>query len=214
MELKKVQKTMPLKLNLQMFAEGGEEATKETGADNNAQQENANKETTKAEEKKYSDKEVNDISTKNVSKALAKQLKDLGIEDVEKAKSILAKAREEEEANKSVDEKTQELTSKLNKAISDTINSKIENALLRKGVSEEKTIRAVRLIDKANIVDEGGKLDVSKLATEVEQVLKEFPELISKTEDENVGFKIGGDGKEDKKTNSLESIEKAMGIKK
>ena len=213
MELKKVQKTMPLKLNLQMFAEGGEEATKETGADNNAQQENANKETTKAEEKKYSDKEVNDISTKNVSKALAKQLKDLGIEDVEKAKSILAKAREEEEANKSVDEKTQELTSKLNKAISDTINSKIENAVLRKGVKDEKVERAVRLVDKNNILNEKGEIDSSKLTTEIEAMLKDFPELISKKEEDKVGFKIGGDSKEDKKDQS-EELSSIFGNKK
>ena len=37
--------------------------------------ENTNTDTTKSDEKKYTDKEVNDISTKNVSKALAKQLK-------------------------------------------------------------------------------------------------------------------------------------------
>ena len=212
MELKKVQNFMPL--NLQMFAEGGEEATKETGADNNAQQENANKETAKAEEKKYSDKEVNDISTKNVNKALAKQLKDLGIDDVEKAKSILAKAREEEEANKSVDEKTQEAIKRAEKATLEAINAKIENALLRKNVKDEKVTRAVRLVDKKNILDKDGSVDTNKLNEEIEALLEDFPELVtSKSSEEKVGFKIGGDGEETKKDSELESMRKVMGLK-
>lgn len=198
------QEKVLMPLNIQFFADGGEDAAKEDGADNNAQQDNTNKESQKAEEKKYSDKEVNDISTKNVSKALAKQLKELGIDDVEKAKSILAKAREEEEANKSVDEKTQELTTQRDKALLEVVNSKIENALLRKGVNDEKVERAVRLVDKNNIVNEKGEIDSSKLTTEIETVLKEFPELITKKEDGGVGFKIGGDGKEDKKDQSSE----------
>lgn len=202
MELKEVQKHMPL--NIQFFADGGEEGAKEEGANNDAPKDGADKGTQKAEEKKYSDKEMNDISTKNVSKALAKQLKDLGIEDVEKAKSILAKAKEEEEANKSVDEKTKELTTQRDKALLEVVNSKIENALLRKGVKDEKVERAVRLVDKNNILNEKGEIDSSKLTTEIDAVLKDFPELIAKKEEDNVGFKIGGDGKEDNKDRSSE----------
>lgn len=212
MNLEEKQKFMPL--NIQLFAEGGEEGAQAQEAKQEDAKQETNNVTSKEEEKKYSDTEMNSISVKNVNKALSKQLKDLGIEDVEEAKAILADAKAKKEASKTDAERTKDITTERDNAILEAMNSKIENALLKKGVSEEKTIRAVRLIDKANIVDEGGKLDVSKLATEVEQVLKEFPELISKTEDETVGFKIGGDGKEDKKTNSLESIEKAMGIKK
>ena len=212
MELVKVLKRMPL--DIQFFAESGEDAAaKEDGANNNAQQDSASKEASKTEEKKYSDKDVNDISTKNVSKALAKQLKDLGIEDVEKAKSILAKAREEEEASKSVDEKTQELTSQRDKALAEVINSKIENALLRKGVKEERVERAVRLVDKNNVLNEKGEIDSSKLTTEIEAMLKDFPELIAKKEEEKVGFKIGGDGKENK-NNQSDEISNVFGNKK
>lgn len=202
MELKEVQKLMPL--NIQFFADGGEDGAKDDGADKETPNDGADKGTPKADEKKYSDKEMNDISTKNVSKALAKQLKDLGIDDVEKAKGILAKAKEEEEANKSVDEKTKELTTQRDKALLEVVNSKIENALLRKGVKDEKVERAVRLVDKNSILNEKGEIDSSKLATEIEAVLKDFPELISKKEDGGVGFKIGGDGKEDNKDRSSE----------
>lgn len=166
----------------------------------------------KSDEKKYTDKELNDISLKNEQKALAKQLKDLGIDDIEKAKSILAKAREDEEKNKSVDEKTQEAIKKAEKATLEAVNAKIENALLRKNVKEEKITRAVRLVDKKNILDKDGSLDESKLNTEIEDLLKDFPELISKNEENKKGYKIGDDGKEEQK-DELAEMRKIMGLK-
>jgi hypothetical protein len=178
----------------------------------NAKDEGTKETDKKVEEKKYTDKELNDISLKNEQKALAKQLKDLGIDDVEKAKSILAKAREDEEKNKSVDEKTQEAIKRAEKATLEAVNAKIENALLRKNVKEEKITRAVRLVDKKNILDKDGSLDESKLNTEIEDLLKDFPELISKTEENKKGYKIGDDGKEEQK-DELAEMRKIMGLK-
>ena len=204
-------------LNIQLFADGGEEdianntnqevddTSKNTKADET-------KETKSSEEKKYTDKELNDISLKNEQKALAKQLKDLGIDDVEKAKSILAKAKEEEEKAKSVDEKTQEAIKRAEKATLEAINAKIENALLRKNVKDEKVTRAVRLVDKKNILDEDGSLDQSKLDAEIEELLKDFPVLVSKSDEDKKGFKIGSDGKEEQK-DELAEMRKIMGLK-
>lgn len=198
MELEKI---LNIPLNIQRFAESGEEGNANEDVDTSKEDATkANQEDSKkVEEKKYTDKELNDISLKNTNKALAKQLKDLGIEDIEKAKAILAKAKEEEEANKSADEKTKEIITQRDKALVEVINSKIENALLKKGVNEKKVERAVRLVDKNNILNEKGEIDVSKLETEIEATLKDFPELITKKEEDNVGFKVGGDCKEDKK---------------
>ena len=206
-------------LNIQLFADSGEENNANNTADNesvenqkNAKDDGVKETDKKVEEKKYTDKELNDIRLKNEQKALAKQLRDLGIDDVEKAKSILAKAREEEEKSKSVDEKTQEAIKKAEKATLEAINTKIENALLRKNVKDEKITRAVRLVDKKNILDKDGQLDESKLNTEIEDLLKDFPELISKTEDKQKGFKIGDDGKEETK-DELADMRKIMGLK-
>ena len=206
-------------LDIQLFADGGEDNANETTADTSNTEETAKtdeKKETKSEtteEKKYSDKELNDISLKNSKKAEAKLLKELGIDDVEKAKSILAKAKEDEEAAKSQDEKTKELTESRDKARLEAINSKIENALLRKGVSDSRVERAVRLIDKTNILDSNGNIDGSKLTTEVEDVIKDFPELIAKGEETKKGFQVGGDGKEDKKDDDMEQMRKIMGLK-
>ena len=185
------------------------EEVKETAKD---AKEIEKKETKVSDEKKYSDKELNDISLKNEQKALARQLKDLGIDDVEKAKSILAKAREEEEKAKSVDEKTQEAIKRAEKATLEAINAKIENALLRKGINEKKVTRAVRLVEKKNVLDKDGELDQSKLETEIDDLLKDFPELITKTGEEKKGFKIGDDGKEEQK-DELSEMRKIMGLK-
>ena len=179
----------------------------------NAQETKVEKVEKVEEEKKYTDKQLNDISLKNEQKAVSKMLKDLGIDDIEKAKGILAKAREEEEAAKSVDEKTLELTKEKEAAQLEAINSRIENAMLRKGIKDEKVERAVRLVDKKNILDEKGKLDSSKLNTEIEELLKTFPELIEKPQEENIGFKIGGDGKQDKPESEMEKMRKVMGLK-
>ena len=204
-----------MSLNLQLFAESGEE---ENANNQNQEVENASKDTKADEkketksEKKYSDEELNAISFKNEQKALEKQLKDLGIDDVEKAKSILAKAREDEEKAKSVDEKTQEAIKKAEKATLEAINAKIENALLRKGIDEKKVTRAVRLVEKKNVLDKDGELEQSKLEIEIEDLLKDFPELITKTEEEKKGFKIGDDGKEEQK-DELSEMRKIMGLK-
>ncbi len=204
-------------LNIQMFADGGEDDSanvqnQEVDDTSKNVKVDEKKETKSSDEKKYSDKELNDISLKNEQKALAKQLKDLGIDDVEKAKAILAKAREDEEKSKSVDQKTQEAIQKAEKATLEAINAKIENALLRKNVKDEKITRAVRLIDKKNILDKDGTLDQSKLNAEVEDLLKDFPELVGKTSEEKKGFKIGDDGKEEK-TDELSEMRKIMGLK-
>ena len=204
-------------LNIQMFADGGEDDSanvqnQEVDDTSKNVKVDEKKETKSSDEKKYSDKELNDISLKNEQKALAKQLKDLGIDDVEKAKAILAKAREDEEKSKSVDQKTQEAIQKAEKATLEAINAKIENALLRKNVKDEKITRAVRLIDKKNILDKDGTLDQSKLNAEVEDLLKDFPELVGKTSEEKKGFKIGDDGKEEK-TDELSEMRKIVGLK-
>lgn len=204
-------------LNIQMFADSGEDdnanvQNQEVDDTSKNVKVDEKKETKSSDEKKYSDKELNDISLKNEQKALAKQLKDLGIDDVEKAKAILAKAREDEEKSKSVDQKTQEAIQKAEKATLEAINAKIENALLRKNVKDEKITRAVRLIDKKNILDKDGTLDRSKLNAEVEDLLKDFPELVGKTSEEKKGFKIGDDGKEEK-TDELSEMRKIMGLK-
>lgn len=204
-------------LNIQMFADSGEDdnanvQNQEVDDTSKNVKVDEKKETKSSDEKKYSDKELNDISLKNEQKALAKQLKDLGIDDVEKAKAILAKAREDEEKSKSVDQKTQEAIQKAEKATLEAINAKIENALLRKNVKDEKITRAVRLIDKKNILDKDGTLDQSKLNAEVEDLLKDFPELVGKTSEEKKGFKIGDDGKEEK-TDELSEMRKIMGLK-
>jgi hypothetical protein len=167
----------------------------------------------KADEKKYSDKEMNDISKKNEQKAVNKFMKDMGITDVEKAKAILKTAAEEEEKNKSVDEKTQEALKKAEKATLTAMNKTIENALLRKKVDDGKVSRATKLVDKENIIDENGEIDENKLNSEIEAIIKEFPELVPTTDAAKVGFKVGGDGKQDKPEDEVSKMRKIMGLK-
>ena len=115
------------------------------------------KQETKEAVKTYTDEEVNAISLKNSDKAVKKFMKELGIEDVEKAKEILntAKAEKTKEENKDISE----LEEKANKATIQAMDLKVENALLLKGVNSSKANRAKRLIDKANILNDNGVID-------------------------------------------------------
>lgn len=175
-------------------------------------------ETTPIEEKKqeakeavktYTDEEVNAISLKNSDKAVKKFMKELGIEDIERAKEILntAKAEKTKEENKDISE----LEEKANKATIQAMDLKVENALLLKGVNSSKANRAKRLIDKANILNDNGEIDEDKLNEEIENLFKDFPELNSNSNN-NAGFVLGSDGKEDEKEDEMSKMKKIMGL--
>lgn len=166
---------------------------------------------TQVSEKKYTDEDVNAISLKNTNKAVEKLKKELGIDDVEEAKKILNAFKSTKQ-----DTKTDELNilkQQAEKSMLESVNLRIENALLVKGVDSSKSSRMMRLVDKKAILDESGNIDNSKLNTEIEEILKDFPELSKKSEEK--GFAIGGDGKETEKekVDPLDKLKKAMKLK-
>ena len=141
---------------------------------------------TQVSEKKYTDEDVNAISLKNTNKAVEKLKKELGIDDVEEAKKILNAFKSTKQ-----DTKTEELSilkQQAEKSMLDAVNLRIENALLVKGVDSSKSSRMMRLVDKKAILDESGNIDNSKLNAEIEEILKDFPELSKKSEEK--GFTI------------------------
>lgn len=143
-------------------------------------------------EKKYTDADVNNISKKNSEKAVNKLLKDLGITDVDKAKKILADAAAAEDASQSVgqdDTRVAELNASLEASV-------LENIMLTEHVNPEKVARAVKLIDRADCLDDEGKFSRDKAHEAVKKLFEEWPELASKAEGTQVGFAIGGDGKQ------------------
>ena len=143
-------------------------------------------------EKKYTDDDVNNISKKNSEKAVNKLLKELGITDKEKAKKILAEAAAAEGVSQSVgqdDTKVAELTANLE-------NSVLENIMLAQQVKAEKVARAVKLIDRADCLDDEGKFSRDKATEAVKKLFEEWPELAEKADGKHVGFTIGGDGQQ------------------
>src|SRR5690554_1254091 len=86
-----------LPLNLQFFAEGGENGD-QTPANEPGGQEQTNETGTapeKAEEKLFRQEDVNNIVAREVKKTQEKLLKELGIDDFENAKEGLQKFRED-----------------------------------------------------------------------------------------------------------------------
>lgn len=201
-----------LSLNLQRFAEE-KEVDSETDDESKDKDDDkqSDKKDSKPEEKKsdktYTDDEVNSISKKNADKATKKLMKELGIEDVEEAKTILANARAEKEKNKSAEDKANDLTkalsnkdNEISKTKTQLVKALLENRLMKQGVNSSKIARAVKMIDTLSVLNDDSEVDSDLMNTEIENLLKEFPEFKSKTDsdDKNKGFKFGSDGKDDK----------------
>lgn len=150
-------------------------------------------------EKKYSEEEMNGISKKNSEKAVAKVLKELGITDRVKAKEILSKAAAEEAAN-SENNGTGEEMSQIQQALARererADGAVLESLLLAAHVDAKKVAKAARLVGRDKCVDDDGSFDREKASAQVAELLKEWPELVVKADEGNVGFVIGGDGKQ------------------
>ena len=142
-------------------------------------------------EKKYTDADVNNISKKNSEKAVNKLIKELGITDMEKAKKILADAAAAEGNAQSVGQDDTRVT-ELNASLEASV---LENIMLLEHVNPEKVARAVKLIDRADCLDDEGNFSRDKAHEAVKKLFSEWPELASKAEERQVGFAIGGDGK-------------------
>ena len=152
-------------------------------------------------EKKYTEEEMNGISKKNSEKAVAKLLKELGITDKVKAKEILAKAAEDEakaanSENNGTGKEMSQIQQALAKERERADGAVLESLLLAAHVDAKKVTKAARLVERDKCVDEDGNFDRDKASEQIAGLLKEWPELVVKVDEGNVGFVIGGDGKQ------------------
>lgn len=148
------------------------------------------------DEKKYSDNEMNDIVKKKSEKAVSKFMNELGITDKEKAKEILRKAADDEAKNQAQtgNADDSEFKTQLATAQHETELALLENVFLTSNVQPAKVEKAVKLVDLEKCKDEDGKFSREKAKSEIDALLKEWPELAVKTDNSNVGFQIGSDG--------------------
>lgn len=208
-----VKKMLPL--NIQIFADDPEaEKEKDTKATNDKSgDDKADEGDKKAQEtaKKYTDDDVNNISVKNERKAVRDVLKKLGykvsinatkeemdaiIEEATNKKEEKSKDEDNSDKGNSTEDKVATLE-KQNKYI----NAELKLALFQANIKKEKIGRAINLIDKSKILDDG-EIDPDKLAEEIESLTKEWSELLDnkKEDDSSVGFVVGSDGKQEKGT--------------
>ena len=153
-------------------------------------------------EKKYTDEEVNNISVKNSKKAVAKLMKELGITektDRAKVRELIEKAqldKQDEPETDGAGQSTQ--AAELAEARAMAENAVLEAVMLAAHVKADKVSKAVKLIDRADCLDDDGKFSREKASAAVTELLKTWTELTDKAEDGGPGFTIGGDGQEDK----------------
>lgn len=154
-------------------------------------------------EKKYTDEEVNNISVKNSKKAVAKLMKELGITektDRAKVKELIEKAQLDKQEEPETDGAGQSAqAAELAEARAMAEGAVLEAVMLAAHVKADKVSKAVKLIDRADCLDDDGKFSREKASAAVTELLKTWTELTDKAEDGGPGFSIGGDGQEDKK---------------
>lgn len=173
-------------------------------------EENMNVETTEEQggeeqtqpEKKYTDEEVNNISVKNSKKAVAKLMKELGITektDRAKVRELIEKAQLDKQDEPETDGTGQSAqAAELAEARAMAENAVLEAVMLAAHVKADKVSKAVKLIDRADCLDDDGNFSREKASAAVNELLKTWTELTDKGEDGGPGFSIGGDGQEDK----------------
>lgn len=154
-------------------------------------------------EKKYTDEEVNNISVKNSKKAVAKLMKELGITektDRAKVKELIEKAQLDKQEEPETDgaEQNSRAAAELAEARAMAEGAVLEAVMLAAHVKADKVSKAVKLIDRADCLDDDGKFSREKASAAVAELLKTWTELTDKAEDRGPGFSIGGDGQEDK----------------
>ena len=154
-------------------------------------------------EKKYTDEEVNNISVKNSKKAVAKLMKELGITektDRAKVKELIEKAQLDKQEEPETDgaEQNSRAAAELAEARAMAEGAVLEAVMLAAHVKADKVSKAVKLIDRADCLDDDGKFSREKASAAVTELLKTWTELTDKAEDGGPGFSIGVDGQEDK----------------
>lgn len=153
-------------------------------------------------EKKYTDEEVNNISVKNSKKAVAKLMKELGITektDRAKVRELIEKAQLDKQDEPETDGAGQSAqAAELAEARAMAENAVLEAVMLAAHVKADKVSKAVKLIDRADCLDDDGKFSREKASAAVTELLKTWTELTDKAENGGPGFSIGGDGQEDK----------------
>ena len=154
-------------------------------------------------EKKYTDEEVNNISVKNSKKAVAKLMEELGITektDRAKVKELIEKAQLDKQEEPETDgaEQNSRVAAELAEARAMAEGAVLEAVMLAAHVKADKVSKAVKLIDRADCLDDDGKFSREKASAAVTELLKTWTELTDKAEDGGPGFSIGGGGQEDK----------------
>lgn len=130
-------------------------------------------------------------------------MKELGITektDRAKVKELIEKAQLDKQEEPETDgaEQNSRAAAELAEARAMAEGAVLEAVMLAAHVKADKVSKAVKLIDRADCLDDDGKFSREKASAAVTELLKTWTELTDKAEDGGPGFSIGGDGQEDK----------------
>lgn len=182
-------------MNLQFFADGGENGdqapTNEPGGQEPAQNQTATGGQQQPEEKFFRQEDVNNIVARETKKAQEKILRELGIDDFENAKEGLRKFREWQESQKTEQEKQKELLDSLSKEkeslTAENASLKAQLSALKQGVKGEDVDAVIAIAEK--LVNDETSFDDA-----IKQVIEKYPQFTQQEKrpvDEKPNFTTG-----------------------
>lgn len=168
-----------LPLNLQFFAEQGEDD--QTSEQSGGNEEQSGTDSQQSEEKSFTQEDVNNIAAREAKKAQEKLLKQLGIEDFENAKEGFRKFKEWQDQQKTEQEKQAErleqLQDNLNQTTTENETLKAQLSALKQGVIAD-SVEDVVALAKNYVSDE---VDMDQA---IKQVIEKYPHFAQKQEEQ------------------------------
>ncbi|GEN30240.1 putative RNase H-like nuclease (RuvC/YqgF family) [Cerasibacillus quisquiliarum] len=172
-----------LPLNLQFFAEQGEDEGDQTSEQSGGNEEQSGTDSQQqSEEKTFRQEDVNNIVAREAKKAQEKLLKQLGIEDFENAKEGFQKFKEWQDQQKTEQEKQAEqleqLQDNLNQTTTENETLKAQLSALKQGVIADSVEDVVALAK--NYVSDDVDMEAA-----IKQVIEKYPHFAQKQEEQD-----------------------------
>lgn len=145
-------------------------------------------------------------------------LKEEGVDQNEIVEIVNAwksnKQAHKQEKKNETDEILKERDSLKEQLFMSNLNSMAGAEAIKQGVSVESVKHVLKLIDKADVVNESGEIQADKVSVAISSVLTDIP-AFKKSTSENTGFvKVGSDGDKQAEEADDEALRRLFGLSK
>lgn len=194
--------------NIQLFAEGN---TEPDGGEGNANQNGGNNTST------YTTEQLNSIVDERVGRAEQAALKSFfsqqGMSEQEITQAINSYKEQKKQNTPDINALQTQTQQAQQQAQQAAISQQATLEAVKMGISASTIPYVLKLADFTAVTGQDGKIDEKKLKEAIDKVLDDVPSLKSTQEQNNNGFKIGGNGNSGQANSDEDVLRNIFGIK-